>query len=147
LKGVLASAAVAQADATAGRVLFTKNCAACHKLFGEGGAIGPELTGSQRANVDYILENVLDPSAKVGRLYQVTILELADGRVVQGVVVEENDLSLTMQMANERLTVPKNDVEARQQTSLSLMPDGMFDKLSDDEIRNLMAYLASGVGK
>ena len=147
LKGVLSSASVASADAAKGRVLFTKSCAACHKLFGEGGAIGPELTGSQRANVDYILENVLDPSAKVGRLYQVTVLELADGRVVQGVVVEENDLSLTMQMANARLTVPKSDVEARQQTSLSLMPDGLFDKLSDAELRDLMAYLAMGAGK
>lgn len=146
LKGVLASAEVARADAAAGRMLFTKNCAACHKLFGEGGAIGPELTGSQRANVEYILENVLDPSAKVGRLYQVTILELTDGRVVQGVVVEENDLSLTVQLANERLTIPKSDVDARQQTQLSLMPDGLFDKLTDAELRNLMAYLASNVG-
>lgn len=143
LKQVLAPSAVAAADARHGRELFTKSCAACHKLFGEGGKIGPELTGSQRANVDYVLENVLDPSAKVGRLYQVSVLELADGRVVQGVVSEENDLSLTVQTANEQLTIAKSDVDTRQQTSLSLMPDGLFDKLSDDEIRDLMAYLAS----
>lgn len=143
LKQVLAPSAVAAADAKHGRELFTKSCAACHKLFGEGGKIGPELTGSQRANVDYVLENVLDPSAKVGRLYQVTVLELTDGRVVQGVVSEENDLSLTVQTANEQLTIAKSDIDARQQTSLSLMPDGLFDKLADDEIRDLMAYLAS----
>jgi putative heme-binding domain-containing protein len=145
LKQVLAPAAVAAADAKHGRELFKKNCAACHKLFGEGGKIGPELTGSQRANVDYVLENVLDPSAKVGRLYQVTVLELTDGRVVQGVVSEENDLSLTVQTANEQLTIAKGDIDARQQTSLSLMPDGLFDKMSDEEIRDLMAYLASNI--
>jgi putative heme-binding domain-containing protein len=144
LKQILAPAAVAAADAAHGRELFTKSCAACHKLFGEGGKIGPELTGSQRANVDYVLENVLDPSAKVGRLYQVTVLELADGRVVQGVVSEENDLSLTVQTTNEQLTIAKSDVDTRQQTPLSLMPDGLFDKLSDEDIRDLMAYLASG---
>jgi putative heme-binding domain-containing protein len=145
LKQVLSSAAVAAAQPARGRAHFTKHCAACHKLFNEGGKIGPELTGSQRANVDYILENVLDPSAKVGRLYQVTVLELADGRVVQGVVSEENDLSLTVQTTNELLTIAKSDVESRQQTQLSLMPDGLFDKLADEEIRDLMAYLASGI--
>lgn len=145
LKQVLSPAAVAAADAKHGRALFTKSCAACHKLFGEGGKIGPELTGSQRANVDYVLENVLDPSAKVGRLYQVTILELADGRVVQGVVTEENDLSLTVQTANEQLVIAKSEIDQRQQTPLSLMPDGLFDKLNDEEIRDLMAYLASNV--
>jgi putative membrane-bound dehydrogenase-like protein len=142
LKQILTSPAMAKADAARGRALFTKSCAACHKLFGEGGAIGPELTGSQRANVDYVLENVLDPSAKVGRLYQVTILELADGRVVQGVIAEENDLALTVQTPNARLTIAKSDVESRQQTPLSLMPEGLFDQLDDAALCDLMAYLA-----
>jgi putative membrane-bound dehydrogenase-like protein len=142
LKQVLAADAVAKADPAQGRTLFTKHCAACHKLFNDGGKIGPELTGSQRANVDYILENVLDPSAKVGRLYQVTILELTDGRIVQGVVVDENDLSVTVQTSNEQFVVPKSDIDRREQTKLSLMPEGLFDKLSDEELRALMAYLA-----
>jgi len=144
LKQVLTSAAMAKADPARGRALFAKSCAACHKLFDEGGKIGPELTGSQRANVDYILENVLDPSAKVGRLYQVTVLELVDGRVVQGVVTDENDLSLSIQTINEQLTIAKSDIDGRRQTNLSLMPEGLFDKLGDAELRDLMAYLATG---
>src|SRR5262249_38853079 len=70
-----------RAEASQGRQVFARTCAACHRLFGEGGAVGPDLTGSQRANLDYLLENVLDPSAVVFSEYQVTVIETKDGRV------------------------------------------------------------------
>lgn len=141
LKKLLTSDVVKQADLTAGRALYAKTCAACHKLYDEGGAIGPELTGSQRFNLDYVLENVLDPSAKVGRLYYVTVFALDDGRVVQGIVVDENDRAVTVQTTTQKLTLAKTEIEEREETKLSMMPEGLFDRLSETELRDLVGYL------
>ena len=77
-----------------------------------GGDVGPDLTGSDRANADYILENVLDPSAAVSRDYTVTNLAMSDGRLIAGIIREQNDASLVIQTANERIVVPREDIEA-----------------------------------
>src|SRR5207245_2488347 len=81
--------------------------ASCHVLFGEGVAIGPELTGSQRHNLDYVLEDLLDPSAVVGRDHQVSIVQTRDGRLVTGIVKQDTDRALTLQTQNETVVVPK----------------------------------------
>jgi putative membrane-bound dehydrogenase-like protein len=130
-------------DLSRGRAIFAKTCASCHKLFDEGSRIGPELTGSQRHNLDYLLDNVLDPSAIVPREYKVNVLRLTDGRVVQGVILEETPHVLTVQTANETVRIPTADIEARKESNLSMMPEGLFDRLSADEVRDLVAYLAS----
>jgi putative membrane-bound dehydrogenase-like protein len=130
-------------DAARGRIVFNKTCLQCHKLFGEGGDVGPELTGSDRASVDYILENVLDPGASVGRDYQMVIAATADGRLLTGIIREQNDASITLQTANERLILPREDIEELRVTSTSMMPEGLLDKLTPEEIRDLFAYLAA----
>jgi putative heme-binding domain-containing protein len=142
-KSRLTADALKSADLSHGRAVFAKTCANCHRLFGEGAKIAPELTGSQRHNLDYVLDNVLDPSGIVPREYLVHILRLADGRVVQGVVMEENPQTLTIQTANETLSTPIAEIEARKQSPLSMMPEGLFDRLSAEEVRDLVAYLAS----
>ena len=123
--------------------LFTKHCAACHKLYGEGGEVGPDLTGSQRANLDYLLENVLDPSAVVPREFQVANFTLADGRLVSGIVLKETPDGLSVRTANETVTIVKGDIEQRKQTNQSIMPEGLFDALKPEEVRDLVAYLRS----
>jgi putative membrane-bound dehydrogenase-like protein len=143
LKSQLTADVLKSADLAHGREVFIKNCASCHILFGEGSKIGPELTGSQRTNLDYVLDNVLDPSAIVPREYQVQILRLDDGRVVQGVIAEENPQTVTVQTANERLSIPVADIEARKNSPLSMMPEGLLDRLTPDEVRDLVAYLGS----
>ena len=140
---LLTADALKAADRSNGRAVFTRSCAACHKLFGEGGDVGPELTGSQRANLDYVLENVLDPSAVVPGEYRMTAFTLADGRVLTGIVRKETPRAVTVRTLNEELTIPVADIESRKQTPLSIMPDGLFDALTDDEVRDLVAYLAS----
>jgi putative heme-binding domain-containing protein len=142
-KGLLTTAALAAADSSHGRQLFTKHCGACHRMFGEGGRIGPELTGAQRGNIDYVLENLLDPSAVVPRDYKVTLIETTDGRVVTGIVRRENDDSVTLQTANDIVIIPQEEIEAREQSPLSMMPEGVLTKLTDDEVRDLVSYLAS----
>jgi putative heme-binding domain-containing protein len=143
LKSQLTPDVLASADLSRGRAIFAKSCATCHKLFDDGSQIGPELTGSQRHNLDYVLDNVLDPSAIVPREYKINIFRLADGRVVQGMLLEETPHTITVQSANETIRVPATDVEARKESPLSMMPEGLFDRLATEELRDLVAYLAS----
>jgi len=142
-KSQLSPAVLAQADVRRGRAVFARSCATCHTLFDAGGKIGPELTGSQRANLDYVLSNVLDPSAVVARDYQMTVVQTADGRVLSGIIKREDDFSLEVQTATELVVVPKGEVESRQATASSMMPEGLLLSLSESEIRDLVAYLAS----
>jgi putative heme-binding domain-containing protein len=142
-KGLLTPDYMKKADLSQGRLVFEKNCATCHKLFDHGASIGPELTGSQRANLDYVLENVLDPNAVVANEYRVTIIELKNGRTLNGLVQQETATGLVLQMPNERIVISKDDIESRRQTNTSMMPEGIFDKLTNEEIRDLVAYLAS----
>jgi putative membrane-bound dehydrogenase-like protein len=142
-KKLLTGDTLRQADLANGRLVYQKNCASCHKLFGEGGNIGPELTGSQRANLDYVLENMLDPSAVVPREYQVSIITTASGRTLTGIVKEETERAVTVQTQNEIVIVPKDEIDVRRQSNLSMMPEGMLDRLTNDEVRDLVAYLAS----
>ncbi len=142
-KALLSPEYLKGADAARGRVVYGRTCASCHVLFGEGGKVGPELTGSQRANLDYVLENVLDPSAVVPKDYQVTLLTLTDGRVVSGIVKEDGERVVTVQTPNEVLRLPVRDIEARATSPVSLMPEGLLANLKADEVRDLVAYLAS----
>ena len=132
-----------KADLPNGRLLFNRTCSACHTLFGEGGKIGPDITGSDRRNLDYILDNVLDPNGAIGKDYQFTTINLKDGRVVAGMVAAENNSSLTVQTVTERIVLSKEDVLARNILPVSMMPEGLFDTLKKEELRDLVAYLAS----
>jgi putative membrane-bound dehydrogenase-like protein len=142
-KGVLTTEALKAADRSKGRAVYAKHCGQCHKLFGEGGDVGPDLTGSQRVNLDYLLENVLDPNAVVPREFQVTNLTLADGRLVSGIVLRETPDGLTVRTANDTVAVSKGDIETRKATNQSIMPEGQFDALKPEEVRDLVAYLGT----
>ena len=134
---------LAKADVRHGRLLFSKTCAGCHVLFGEGRKVGPDLTGSQRANLEYVLTNLIDPSAVVGRDFQLTVVETVDGRVLTGVVKFENENSVTLLTANDQVIVPRSDIDQLNQSRISMMPEDMLTKLSAVEIRDLIGYLAS----
>lgn len=139
----LTTAALANSRAGRGRDVFAKNCANCHTLFGTGGKVGPDLTGSQRSNLDYVLSNVLDPSAVVAGDYQVTLVQTSDGRVVTGIVKSEDDQTLTLQTATDLVTLPKAEIDNRKKTATSMMPEGLFGKLTIEQVRDLVVYLSS----
>jgi putative membrane-bound dehydrogenase-like protein len=145
-KAMVPANALKKADRKHGRLLFSRTCASCHTLFGEGGKIGPDLTGSQRTNPEYLLTKLLDPSAVVARDYQMTVLTLTNGRVLSGLVKEENDKTLTLQTQNEVVRIDKSDIEERQRSQQSMMPDGLLTPLSPAEVRDLIAYV-SGPGQ
>jgi putative membrane-bound dehydrogenase-like protein len=134
---------MAKADVKEGRVLFNNICASCHTLFGAGGKIGPDLTGSNRANLDYVLENILDPSAIVGRDYQMHVLHLKDGRVLAGLVKESTDSAVTVQLLTEATVVAKEEIAKEEVAPVSMMPEGLLLALNPEQCRDLIAYLAS----
>ena len=126
-----------------GRQVFKKTCQQCHLLFGEGGKIGPDLSGSNRNNLHYVLENVLDPSAAVARAYRLSTVLTDKGRIVSGIAQLLPNNVYAIQTAEQRLLIPVANVDEINESKLSMMPDGLFDKLSREEIRNLVGYLAS----
>lgn len=140
-KAQLSPEALLAAEPARGQLVFKKNCAACHLLFGQGGNVGPDLTGSNRRNLDYILENVLDPSALVARDYRVSIVATTDGRVISGIVRPLTGGTLQIQTANETVLLAKDDIAAIEESPLSMMPEGAFERLSPQEIADLVAYL------
>jgi putative heme-binding domain-containing protein len=142
-KAALTPKALKKASLNRGRLVFSRTCMKCHIMFGEGGKIGPDLTGSNRANLDYVLQNVLDPSASIGKGYQLTNVISADGRLVAGIVIEETAAAVTLQTVNEKVVLPRGDIETMKASPISMMPEGQFDKLSKDDVRDLVAYLAS----
>ncbi|MGE3805256.1 MAG: c-type cytochrome [Gemmataceae bacterium] len=132
-----------QANLSQGRLLYNQTCAACHRLFGEGKQVAPDLTGSNRDNLDYLLVNIIDPSAVVAVDFKMSVLAMKDGRVLNGVVLRKTPQTVTLQTQTEQVTVPAGDIEEITPTTASLMPEGLFKTLKEEQVRDLVAYLMS----
>ncbi|MFO1005662.1 MAG: PVC-type heme-binding CxxCH protein [Planctomycetaceae bacterium] len=141
LKQQLTPEVLHSADKGQGRLVFNRTCATCHRLYGHGESIGPDLTGAGRGNLDYLLLNMVDPSATVGAEYRLSVIVLKDGRVLNGIVTSRNDQTLTLQTAKERTVIERSEIEEIKTSDKSLMPDGQLQTLTADEIRDLVAYL------
>ena len=141
-KKLLSPAALARADAARGRVVFEKTCVACHILYDKGGKVGPNITGSNRANLDYILLNLLDPSYDVPESYRMVVITTVNGRILSGVIAEEDNQRLVLRTAEQpTVVIPKQDIDLRKVSPLSLMPEGQLLKMKKDEVVNLIKYL------
>jgi putative membrane-bound dehydrogenase-like protein len=130
-------------DVALGRAMFAKTCQQCHKLFGAGNQIGPELTGSNRANLEYLLANVLDPSALIAKDYAATVIVTTDGRVLTGIVRNDDTDAITLATADGTIVLPRDEVDQIEASTKSMMPDNILQPLSEHEVRSLVAYLAS----
>ena len=130
-------------DLENGMRIYTKTCGQCHTLFGEGGKIGPELTGSNRRDMNYLLENILDPSAVMAREYQPIIVQTKEEQTITGLLRAENSDSIRLQTATEEITIYREDIEQMKQSELSMMPADLLSPLSEREIRDVIAYLRS----
>jgi putative heme-binding domain-containing protein len=128
----------------AGKLLFVKHCASCHRLFGEGNLVGPELTHANRKDRDYLLASIVDPSAVIRKEYLSYIVQTRDGRLLTGLIAEQSANSLTLLDAkNQRTTIARTAIEAVQESAVSLMPENLLKELKPNEVRDLFSYLQS----
>jgi len=131
-----------RADAIKGKVIFKKACGACHQMYGEGGILGPELTGSNRTNTDYLLSNILEPSSDIQDDYKMVIVTTRDGRTYLGNVAGDTDRELVLKVVGQdRVTINKSDIQSREDTPNSMMPPGLINTMNDQEVLDLVAYL------
>lgn len=139
--------AVASANATKGEGIFQNVCGSCHKMYGKGGNIGPDLTGSNRASLDYLLFNVLNPSGEIQDDYKLVVVTTRDGRTYSGNVISENDRQVTMRIVGQdAVKINKSDIQSREVMPTSLMPVGLFDSLNESEVLDLVKYLRTMSG-
>jgi putative heme-binding domain-containing protein len=133
-----------KASLSEGKVLYQRSCGACHKLFGQGGSIGPDLTGSNRSNIDYLLLNILEPSAEIQDDYRLVVVTTRDGRTYSGNITSENQRQITMRVVGQdAVVINKSTIQSREITPTSMMPPGLLETLTNEEVANLVAYLRS----
>ncbi|MBX9627221.1 MAG: ThuA domain-containing protein [Gemmataceae bacterium] len=134
-------------DPVKGKPLFAKHCAACHKLHGEGGAVGPDLTTADRKNRGSLLAHVVDPSGMIRPEYVVQAITTTDGRTLSGLVTDAAGPTLTVVNVVDdkpvKTVVAKADVESARPSAVSLMPEKLLDTLSEPEVADLFAFLAA----
>ena len=141
LKARHTSEFLAKSDQGKGRAIFASVCGQCHKLYGEGGALGPDLTGSGRHDLNYLFENIVDPSAVVDAAYYLNTLTLKDGRVLSGIVGAQTGQTLTLRAIGQETVIDKQDIKSRQTLPISLMPEGLLQAFTPEQQRDLLAYL------
>ncbi|MDA7915931.1 FG-GAP-like repeat-containing protein [Verrucomicrobia bacterium] len=143
-KGKLTPRVMGKASVNRGRQTFKMICANCHKLFGDGIDLGPDLTGSNRADLGYILENVLAPSSVVGNDYKISEYTMKDDTVISGMIREKSSTHVTIAMpGGTTASVKLTDVFEHRMLSISLMPAGVFEALPIGQVADLVKYLAS----
>ncbi|MEN9733171.1 MAG: hypothetical protein RLZ45_1166, partial [Verrucomicrobiota bacterium] len=127
-----------------GRTLFQSTCAGCHRLFGQGGEVGPDLTVHDRTDLDSMLLSIVNPGAEIREGYEQIHLETRDGRLLSGFLVEKDDQTLVLRtLDNQAVTVRVADIQEQDRPAASLMPEGLLDGFKDQDIRDLFAYLRS----
>ncbi|NBV34932.1 MAG: dehydrogenase, partial [Proteobacteria bacterium] len=140
-KALLTDAYLAKADVSRGRALFERSCTLCHMLYGSGGNVGPDLTGSNRANLDYILAQIINPSEIMQEAYHLVVVTTRDGRTVSGIVAAEDAQQLTLRVIGQDTVLAKSEIQSREKLPISMMPEGLLKALSDEEVRDLISYL------
>ncbi len=125
-----------------GQAVFRKLCAQCHKIYGEGQDVGPDLTANGRNDFDQLLSNVFDPGLVIGAGYQATTVATTDGRILTGLLEEQgNDRVILKLQGGKRETIPRRQIEELKTSAASLMPEDVEKQLTHQEIVDLFAFL------
>jgi putative heme-binding domain-containing protein len=131
-------------DAARGRLVFEQTCSKCHKLFGEGGAVGPDLTGYERDNLLFWVENIVDPSAAIREEYTTTVVETKDGRVVNGILADQDKRSILLRDPEGReVRLARENIVEMRASPVSLMPEDQMRALGEQQIRDLFTFVMS----
>ena len=141
-RALISKTALVSANLVNGKAVFQKTCGACHKMYGEGGTLGLDLTGSNRGNLDYILSNILDPNGDIQDDYRMVIITTTDGRTYVGNVSSENDRQVTLKVVGQdQVVINTSNIQSRETAPKSMMPEGLLQTLADHEVIDLIAFL------
>ena len=134
-----------QGDAEAGKEHFMKRCGNCHQLFGEGKKVGPPLDGYDRGNLNFWLPAIVEPSLEIREGFQSYLALTVDGRAINGMIAAQDPDTVTLRNADNQLSViDRDDIETLKALETSLMPDDVLKEMSEQELRDLFAYLSQG---
>ena len=131
-------------DLSAGESTYSRLCGACHQLFGQGGSLGPDLTGYDRKNLNYLILNIVDPSIDIREGYVNYKLVTTNDRTLSGVLTQRSDQMVTIRsFAGDETSIPADQIKELQAQTISLMPERLIDGLTDQEIVDLFGYIMS----
>lgn len=129
-------------DAEKGKALFTQRCAICHTLFGEGGKVGPDLTGYERTNPEFWLMGTLAPSIEIREGFGAYVAKLKGGQVLMGILEKQDASGITLRdLAGQKHNARTDDIESLDASPFSLMPEGLLTGMNDADLRDLFAWL------
>ncbi len=134
-------------DAKRGEQIYRRQallCQSCHAIGGVGGKLGPDLVSiGASAPVDYLIESLLNPSAKIKEGYHMVIVTTKDGKVVSGGMVTDGAEELVIRdPANQMITIAKSNVASKQISPASMMPPGLTASLREDEFVDLVRFMS-----
>jgi putative heme-binding domain-containing protein len=133
-------------DASRGKEIFTKHCATCHSLFGEGAKVGPDLTSVDRQNRSLLLLNIVDPSSTIRPEFVSQTVALNDGRILAGLITENSAQEITLVDSKaQKSSIPRAEIDEIKPAELSLMPEKLLESLPADQLRDLFSYLQSSI--
>src|SRR5690606_3089781 len=131
-----------QGDAKKGHLLFARHCGICHQLFGEGGVTAPDLTGYERSNLGPFLMNVVDPNADIREGYTLQRVVTTDGRILEGrIVAQQGDVTTLQPLSGGPVSLSAKQIRQMTALPISIMPERILDPLSEQEIKDLFAYI------
>ena len=132
----------AEGDPVQGAAVFKKVCAQCHKIYGEGADVGPDITNNGRNEFEQLLSNVFDPSLVIGAAFQAVTVVTTDGRSLTGLLTEEDDKHVVIKLAGGAVQIiPRDEIETFTKSNLSMMPEGLEKQLKPQEIIDLFSFL------
>ncbi|MCC5936924.1 MAG: c-type cytochrome [Lunatimonas sp.] len=141
MSGILANS---NGDASAGKLVYRNTCLSCHRLNAEGGLLGPDLSGYDLSNKEYLLLHVVDPNADIREGYETYQFQTTDGRILEGRITKQEGNTIYLQPTHggKVIILPENKVQSSNIMQWSSMPEGLLQELSTQEIQDLVAYLS-----
>lgn len=131
-------------DPYAGKKLFTAQCGNCHRLFNAGGSVGPDLTPYRRDDIATLLLNIVNPSAEIREGYENHYVETRDERSLSGFIVRQDDGVIVLRgLDGQDVVIQRSDVSEIRPAGMSLMPEGLLEGMTDQNVRDFFAYLRS----
>src|SRR5260221_5340241 len=129
-------------DPYAGYTVFMGTCGACHTLHNQGGQVGPDVTKFKRDDLDSLLLNIINLSAEIREGYETFLITTKDGRVINGFLAEQDPQVVVLRgLDGQNVSLQRTQIADMKNAGVSLMPEGLLDAFSDQQVRDLFAYL------